>query len=668
MKKYFIKSPAFTPPGKIAAFMSCAVLLAVTGSAQMDTRLDNIGYYQTQILAGRMAPNPLVTIPPAIPSTSSSPSDGTDVVIIDASDTGQSENSIAIDPNNNNSLLNSNNSYGTGSSSGTLYGADGYMSSNNGNTWGGSYHGVDGPGGDWGDPAVAIDRNGKYFAGYITQGGAGESIAYSTNQGTTWTSVSVFSGATLDKNHLAIDNSTDSPYEGSLYDTWTNFSLSPGQIQIAKSTNGAVSWSAPVTVSTAVNAGSHNQGVNIQTGPNGEVYAVWAIYDSWPSTETALGFTSSTNGGSTFSTAARIISSIKGIRGTLKGVRVNSFPSMAVDGSNTNTRGNIYVVWANQGVPGVNSGNDVDVYMIKSVNGGSTWSSPLRVNQDPINQGKKHYLPWVTCDRITGAVSIVSYDDRNSSSTNVEAYAANSLDGGATWADFRVSDVSFTPTPVPGLASGYFGDYLGIEAQGSKVYPCWTDNRSGRTLTYVSPYSLCAGNLNITYPVSVQKYYESSNVITATTSITSSSGYVKFDAGASIQLLPGFSTSVTGAGDFEAYIDGCGNITGTSQRAEHGNDNTSYIANALAKQADARFKLYPNPSNGSMLLEYELEEGQSGEFEIYDLLGKKVANYKLTEGENTLSVEESRLNQGIYIYRISVAGQVVKTAKISIIH
>ncbi len=48
--------------------------------------------------------------------------------------------------------------------------------------------------------------------------------------------------------------------------------------------------STPINISAAVNAGSHNQGVNIQTGPDGEVYVAWAIYDAFPTDETATGF------------------------------------------------------------------------------------------------------------------------------------------------------------------------------------------------------------------------------------------------------------------------------------------------------------------------------------------------------------------------------------------
>jgi hypothetical protein len=247
-----------------------------------------------------------------------------------------------------------------------------------------------------------------------------------------------------------------------------------------------------VNVSAACVAGSHNQGVNIQTGPAGNVYVCWAIYDSWPSDETAIGFARSTDGGLSFDPAERIIEDIRGIRYTTtsKDMRCNSFPVMAADISDGPYSGHIYVVWANIGVPGVNVGPEIDIYMIKSTDEGATWSSPVRVNQDPMNEGHEHFFPWITCDPENGTLCVIFYDDRNVSSTDCEVFVALSDDGGATWEDFRVSDVSFTPEPIPGLASGYFGDYLGISARNGKVIPSWTDNRDGRAMTYFSPFSL----------------------------------------------------------------------------------------------------------------------------------------------------------------------------------
>lgn len=404
----------------------------------------------------------------------------------------QSENSIFVNPLDNETLLNSNNS--TTNPANTVYGANDFYSFDGGETWDGQLTGAGGA--NSGDPATAIGTNGRWFVGFISSS-LGQGISYSDNQGQTWTQVNVASGggSTLDKNHLWIDNSPSSPYEGNLYDAWSPLGGSNpniNQIALSYSTDNGESWSTPQGISQAVNAGSHNQGVNIGTGPNGEVYACWILYDSWPSDEDAIGFAKSLDGGVTWESAVRVIDNIRGIRnsGTSKNMRVNSFPSMDVDISTGPGRGNIYITWTNIGEPGINTGPDIDVYMIKSVDEGDTWSDPIRVNQDTPGQGNEHFLPWIACDPETGVLSVIYYDDREVGGSQCEVFCSNSFDEGETWEDMKVSDVSFTPSPIPGLAGGYFGDYLGITARGGMVYPCWTDNRNGYAMTYVSPYQL----------------------------------------------------------------------------------------------------------------------------------------------------------------------------------
>ena len=71
-----------------------------------------------------------------------------------------------------------------------------------------------------------------------------------------------------------------------------------------------------------------------------------------------------------------------------------------------------------------------------------------------------------------------------------EAFVAVSRDGAATWEDFKVSDVAWSGDGFPGFASNYAGDYLGIDIQNGKVYPVWTDDRTGVLLSYVSPLEL----------------------------------------------------------------------------------------------------------------------------------------------------------------------------------
>jgi len=468
----------------------------VSEKYKVDTRIDNMSYWKRMASLGLVPVAPETKVPQA--KYTGSKMTGKGVMTEDSQDvpvttvtSTQSENSVFVNPQDNQTLLQSNNSTPWPVSG--IYGANGFLSEDGGQTWGGEVQGAGGE--NSGDPSTAISLDGRYYVGYIHSNG-GQGVSYSTNQGQTWTPVLVANspggwGSLLDKNHLWIDNSPTSSYAGYLYDAWTNFGGSnDSEIEISKSSNQGVSWSSAVNISSAVNAGSHNQGVNISTGPNGEVYVIWAIYDGWPTDESAIGMAKSFDGGATWMPATRIITNIRGIRtsGIGKSMRVNSFPYMTVDISNGPNRGTIYVSWSNIGVPGTNTGSDADAYMIKSSDQGATWSTPVKINQDASGMGKKHYFSWITSDPSNGNLSVVYYDDRNVSASQCEVYVSNSTDGGESWEDLKVSDVAFTPTSIPGLADSYFGDYLGITARDRWVYPVWTDNRSGFAMTYISPF------------------------------------------------------------------------------------------------------------------------------------------------------------------------------------
>lgn len=469
--------------------------LTIPANYKVDTRIDNMGYW------GRMAELGLVPVQPmykTAPATFTGTKVFTNkgVLITDSPDVPvttnvntESENSIVVEFGEKDHVLNSNNSTPQ-PSSGSTYGADHYTSLDGGTTWTGTYLGAGGN--NDGDPAACINLTGRYFVGYITSGGD-QGVSYSDDQGGTWTSVVANPDGTsfniLDKNHLWVDISPSSPYQGNIYDAWMH---TDSQIHICRSITNGTSYESDISISNGTNAGSHNQGVNIKTGPNGEVYCAWAVYDSWPSDEKAIGFAKSLDGGVTWTPAVRALNNIKGIRNTgslTQNQRSNSFPSMACDLSNGPNRGALYVVWTNIGVPGTNTGPGCDAYLIKSTDGGNTWSTPMRINQN-VADGKDHYFPWVTCDQANGYVSVVFYDGRNVPSNQAETYVAYSTDGANTFTDMKVSDVAFTPSPIPNMATGYMGDYLGITAYGGRIYPTWTDNRLGYCMTYVSPINL----------------------------------------------------------------------------------------------------------------------------------------------------------------------------------
>ena len=498
-----------------ALFMACNTGLAQDASIvvppkyKVDTRIDNMGYWRQCAALGLVPVAPNVNIPKAIYTGSRlitrgvSVIDSPDVCITtEPSASTQSENSIVVDPTNGNRLINSNNSTPQ-PSNGSVKGADWFETEDKGTTWAGS---VEGPGGsNSGDPAAVINHNGRWFVGYIDNA-SGQSVSYTDNQGASWTISKVANkpsgfGNMLDKNHLWVDISASSQYKGNLYCAYTPFGGSnDSEIEVSRSITNGSTWEAGINVSSAVNAGSHCQGVNMKSGPDGEAYAAFAIYDSWPSDEKAIGFAKSLDGGATWLPATRAITNIKGIRtsGVSQNMRVNSFPCMTVDLSNGPNRGAIYIVWTNIGVPGTNTGSACDIYMIKSTNEGVSWSAPIKINTDN-STTKKHYFPWITCDQANGTLSVVFYDNRNCNSNEAEAWMAWSENGGATWQDMKVSDVTFTPSPIPNMAAQYMGDYLAIAAYGGTSYPTWTDTRSGHCLTYCSPISLIPPSARIEY-------------------------------------------------------------------------------------------------------------------------------------------------------------------------
>ncbi|NOX85727.1 MAG: T9SS type A sorting domain-containing protein [Chlorobi bacterium] len=465
--------------------------------AKVDYRIDNNGYWIKMAKLGLAELNPVVEVPKAIFNGSKIQSpmvandDSPDVPVTTES-AQQSENSIFVDPNDNATALNSNNSGPPG-----FYGADALYTFDSGETFQGQIQGAGG--GNSGDPTTAIGTDGRWYVGFINTGG-GQSISYSDDQGDNWTQVFVAAnpGQLADKNHMWIDNKEGSPYENYLYDAWTDFGgPNQGNIVLSRSSDNGESWSAITNISSGT-SGFH-QGVNLSTGPNGEVYAVWAVYYGGGD-EKAIGFTKSTDGGETWETATTIITNIRGIRssGVPQNMRVNSFPTMAVDNGDGANSGNIYVTWTNVGEPGVNTGSDRN--MIRSEDGGATWSDPIRVNQDDEGVGNANYFGWIACDASNGMLSVVFYTNRDIEPQQAQTWVALSSDAGNTWEDFQVSDVTFTPSPIPGLASGYFGDYIGITALNGTVYPCWTDNRSGSAKTYVSAFQ----TINILPPTTLQ--------------------------------------------------------------------------------------------------------------------------------------------------------------------
>ncbi len=123
--------------------------------------------------------------------------------------------------------------------------------------------------------------------------------------------------------------------------------------------------------------------------------------------------------------------------------------------------GELYLAW-----PDFSNG-DGDIFFSRSVDGGLTWSPPIRVNQDPTGNGLDQWAPSMMVDDATGEIVITYYDRRNDpGNTLSEVWASKSLDCGATWVDCVVSDVGPVPpaSTVPYIfGAPYLGDYLSVD-------------------------------------------------------------------------------------------------------------------------------------------------------------------------------------------------------------
>jgi hypothetical protein len=353
-----------------------------------------------------------------------------------------------------------------------------YISTNAGLTWSGSdvctgqlaeNHG--------GDPGAMIHPSGRLLLTHIGSVFPGWYSHYSTDLGTTWSSAyTVSSLQTEDKGSSTMDPTTTSPFYGRAYAAWVAV-VQPYPVRFSYSTNAGTSWSATAQINPA--PPGRCSGGSVTTGRDGKVYVTWAgVTSIAPFTEDLAGFAVSSNGGTTWSVTPNAFD-MNGIAGTLPqkaDIKVNGLPQIEVDRSGGSRDGWLYVVTGERNL--LPAGNDPDIILHRSTDGGQTWSAGIRVNQDPLNNSKFQWFPAMAIDQ-TGGVNIIFYDDRNTSADSAEIILARSTDGGTTWTERLISDHRFRPNPIVGGSSHYQGDHIALLPVGTKLYAFWMDDFSG---------------------------------------------------------------------------------------------------------------------------------------------------------------------------------------------
>ena len=343
-----------------------------------------------------------------------------------------------------------------------------YFSSDTGMTW--TENQIKSTYGVWGDPAITVDTNGYFYFFHLSnaQHWIDRIVAQrSDDGGKTWTQDS-YMGFFIDKDQDKEWPVVD-PRNNNIYVTWTQFDAYGSKnandsthILFSKSIDAGKTWSDAKRLDKkggdCVDSDNTVEGAVPAVGPNGEIYVAWAG-------SKGLMFDRSLDEGETWLENDIFVSDIPGgWNYDIPGIsRCNGLPVTVCDLSESAYRGNIYINWTDQR----NGEDDTDVWMVRSTDGGNTWTQPVRVNDDL--PGRHQFLTWMTIDQKTGYLYFVFYDRRNYSDNNTDVYLAISKDGGDTFENFKISESPFDPKE-----GAFFGDYTNITAYNNIVRPIWT--------------------------------------------------------------------------------------------------------------------------------------------------------------------------------------------------
>ncbi len=347
-----------------------------------------------------------------------------------------------------------------------------------------------------GDDIVLFNREGLCVRAFISFTGLWEefperaangiAITRSTDGGVTWSDPTAVAdhfntkSPMEDKPWLVFDRTRSSPHVGNLYCAWTRFDVygsddpqDTSQIMFARSRDGGETFEPVIRVSDqggdCLDDDNTVEGAVPCVHPDGTVFIVWAG-------PRGLEMDASTDGGRTFGTDRVIGDMPGGWSQHIEGVsRHNGMPVTGVDHSGGPNRGSLYVNWIDE------RNEDADVFVKHSRDKGATWSDPVRVNDDPDEEGRDQLFTWMAVDPLDGSVNVVFYDRRDTVGTGTRLTLARSIDGGLT---FRNIPLDF-PEFECGDPKLFFGDYLGIDAIGGRVATAFM-HYDGRTRIAIS--------------------------------------------------------------------------------------------------------------------------------------------------------------------------------------
>jgi PKD repeat protein len=236
-------------------------------------------------------------------------------------------------------------------------------------------------------------------------------------------------------------------------------------------------------------------------------------------------------------------------------MRTRPYPNIAANNSYGPHRGRLYLVYASNNPVG--NGNKPDIYCRFSDNNGTSWSSPVIVNDDANSTANHNWFPAIWCEKNTGRLYVSWMDTRDCpTADSCMIYASYSDDGVSFAQNQKISNKKMKINCSSCGGGGtpmYLGDYNGIAANEQGSMLAWTDfrdNNFGSYVGYFPDYAMrltlmendtLADSLGIKLEVPSVKLYTHSVEFSATSEPAPTSGsfdYV-FPQGNQLSTFPG---------------------------------------------------------------------------------------------------------------------------------
>lgn len=323
------------------------------------------------------------------------------------------------------------------------------------------------------DVSIAFNKNGDAFMSYVeykqqTKDSGIVYVAKSTNGGATWNAPVQAIAMTespdlpVDRPWIAIDNSggvTDGTiYLSSMSAYWYT---GTHHAWIKKSTDGGNTWSNLRQVDSLPYTITGLSPYTIKVGTDGKLYGAYISYN--PSS----------------SPFARFISAVSDdtLHTIKRHVIANYFPTLDTNYQNShiiavakNKKDTAVLCWLDTRF------GDADIVASQTIDGGITWSTPVRVNKDALANGIGQDMVWADFSE-TGALGIAWRDRRNgstSSQSTFDLYGCFSNDGGTTFVNERKLNSATSAFNYVNRGN----DFIGVAMTDTCMHTIWADYRS----------------------------------------------------------------------------------------------------------------------------------------------------------------------------------------------